>query len=250
MITEGDPSDPAVVTILTEKGSSLTSSYEEERRAMEMAVGWIGSNLDPSQSVAIFTDSQSLCTALTSSTPGLDPLRASLRRAQVKITIQWIPGHCNIPGNEMADSAAKSATQLMGQGRGVSFSSACATIKHALRDPPISHQRSAEVYSALNPVRERMLTSRADQTLLAKIRSGKFTGLRAYKHLLDPDCDPTCNLCGEEPQDLEHWLQRCPATEAQRLVLFGPDSGGLDCLTRHPVEAVALARSTLLEASP
>ena len=249
VVTRGDPNDPTVVATLIEKGSPLTSSYEEERRAMELAVGWVESHLGPSQSAAVFTDSQSLCMALAGPTPGLDLLRAALNRAKSRITIQWIPGHCNIPGNELADTAAKSATSLEGTGRGVSFSSACATIRHALRDPPIAHQRSAEVYSALSSVKEKEIQSRADQTLLAKIRSGKFTGLRAYKHLLDPGIDPTCNLCGEEPQDLEHWLQRCPATEAKRLELFGPDSGGLDCLTKHPRGAVALARSSLLGAS-
>ncbi len=53
-------------------------------------------------------------------------------------------------------------------------------------------------------------------------------------------------LCDEGEQDLSHWLTQCPATETQRRHLFGPDSGRLDCLTRHPWESMALARSTLL----
>ena len=39
---------------------------------MQMAVHWINQHLDQSTSVAIFTDSQSLCMALLGSSPDLD----------------------------------------------------------------------------------------------------------------------------------------------------------------------------------
>ena len=113
-----------------------------------------------------------------------------------------------------------------------------------IKDPPIQHERTAEVYSAYSSSRECQIRSRRDQTLLAKLRTGKYKGLRAYKSLLDGS-DPTCPLCNQEPQDLQHWLQRCQATEKLRFNLFGLDSGGLDCLTKHPVQLVALARRTL-----
>ena len=75
-------------------------------------------------------------------------------------------------------------------------------------------------------------------------RTGKYKGLRAYESLLDGS-DPTCHLCNQESQDLQQWLQRCQATEKLRFNLFGKNSGGLECLTKHPVQAVALARITL-----
>ena len=113
-----------------------------------------------------------------------------------------------------------------------------------VKDPPIKYERTAEVYSTYSSPRECQIRSRSDQTLLAKLRTGKYKGLHAYKSLLDGS-DPTCPLCNQEPQDLQHWLQRCQATEKMRFNLFGMDSGGLDCLTKHPVQAVALARRTL-----
>ena len=73
-------------------------------------------------------------------------------------------------------------------------------------------------------------------------------GLRSYRHRVDGTTDPTCDLCQESPQTLEHWLQHCPATAAQRWALFGEDSGRLGCLTKHPKEALVLARSTVLGA--
>ena len=54
--------------------------------------------------VAVFTDSQSLCAALLGKSTGLDPLRFNLKQLRRQITIQRIPGHSNILGNEIADS--------------------------------------------------------------------------------------------------------------------------------------------------
>ena len=75
-------------------------------------------------------------------------------------------------------------------------------------------------------------------------RTGKYKRLRAYKSLLDGS-DPTCPLCVQGSQNLQHWLQRCQATEKLRINLFGKESGGLYYLTKHPVQTVALGRRTL-----
>ncbi len=44
--------------------------------------------------------------------------------------------------------------------------------------------------------------------------------LKAYANLLDPFADPLCPLCKEEPQTIEHWLQRCPRLDAIRQSIF------------------------------
>ena len=67
-------------------------------------------HLDQSTPVAIFTDSQSLCMALLGSYPDLDTLRPSTNNMLVLSHIQWIPGHCDIRGNILEDSAAKFTT--------------------------------------------------------------------------------------------------------------------------------------------
>ncbi len=70
-------------------------------------------------------------------------------------------------------------------------------------------------------------------------------GLRAFRSTIDPTFDPTCDLCVPEPQEVEHWIGRYPATLSRRRDLFEPDGGRLDCLSMHPSEAVVLARETL-----
>ncbi len=61
--------------------------------------------------------------------------------------------------------------------------------------------------------------------------------------LTDP---PPCHCCGEEPQTVEHWLQRCPNAVALRHQLFGVPSPPLSVLTTNPGSMLALARKILL----
>ncbi|XP_035827176.1 N-sulphoglucosamine sulphohydrolase [Aplysia californica] len=56
VITTGDSSSPTVVETLREKGAIFTCSFEEERRALEMAIDWIDKQCDASNSVVVFTD--------------------------------------------------------------------------------------------------------------------------------------------------------------------------------------------------
>ena len=245
VITTGDPTNPTISDKLQQKGSGITCSFDEELRAMQMTLDWVDEHLDISNTVAVYTDSQSLCMALVGDGVGLDPMRSRINNTKADITIQWIPGHCEILGNDLADETAKLAAKSPGPGCPVTYGSACSHIRSYTRDPPPTHPRVKEVYAAFSQDRERRITSRRDQSLLAQLRSGHYIGLREYEHRIGRADSPVCNLCNQGDQDLQHWLVECPATEAQRFSLFGSHSGRLDCLTRFPREVVTLARETL-----
>ncbi len=85
-----------------------------------------------------------------------------------------------------------------------------------------------------------------DAVLLARQRAGHTPLLKAYANQLDATVDPKCPSCGEEPQTVAHWLQRCPAAVALRQQLFGEPSPPLSVLTTKPGSVLALARKTLL----
>ena len=84
----------------------------------------------------------------------LETLRFNLKGLGRQITRQWIPGHSNVLGNEIADSVAKQAYSENAQLPGVTYTSICARIRHMVIDTPIQHERTAEVYSAYSSSRE------------------------------------------------------------------------------------------------
>ncbi len=243
VITTGDQSSPNVVATIRTPGASYTCSYEEELRAMESAIDWLIQNGRPGQKAAVLTDSQSLCTALTASSPRLDLLNKKIRTVSPSLSIQWIPGHCGIPGNELADKAAKVAAA--GQNHldcPVSYGSSCANIRCVIKDPQIAHERTREVYGSFSKERDNKILSRKDQSWLAKVRTGHWIGFSAYRHRVDGVTDPICRRCGEEPEDLHHWLLRCPATMALRHDILGAECNDLAVLTSNPEGLVALSR--------
>ena len=102
MVTTGEMENPIIIDTRLERGAPLTCSFEEEKRAMQMALSWIEKHITAENSVAVFTDSQSLCMALIGDHSSLDTVRYRINSSKANITIQWIPGHCNIAGNEAA----------------------------------------------------------------------------------------------------------------------------------------------------
>ncbi len=151
--------------------------------------------------------------------------------------------------NEEADVCAKQAAAITdGAHRPVSFAPGSALIRRTLTDPPPCHCRTKKVYTKTFswPVDCRAVSTRRDAVLLVHLRAGHTPLLKAYANQLDTTVDPKCPSCGEEPQTVEHWLQRCPNAVALRQQLFGEPSPSLSVLTTNPGIVLALARKTLL----
>ena len=246
--SEGDPEHPEYLDSVKKKGALYTCSYEEEVEAMRLAANWIVQNREAEESITICTDSQSLCLAMKSHNPETDDIRETLQNHKGKITIQWIPGHSGVPGNDKADDEAKKATDLMDTPRGTTYRSACMQIRRSFEDE-IGDAKIREVYRKYDKEMERTIKTRKDQVTLAQIRSGKHLAFRAYRHQLDNEEPADCPRCGEAEHTLEHWFLKCPGTlEARREIFGGEEDQGLSQLTRNPSMSLALARRTLLGA--
>ncbi len=87
-------------------------------------------------------------------------------------------------------------------------------------------------------------SNRADTVLLARLRAGRTPLLNTYAHLLDSTADPTCPLCRESPQTLEHWLQRCPNLEVLRQHTFASHSPLPRVFTADPKKVLVLSGAT------
>ena len=251
VVTTDDPTTPTTIKTIMQRGRAHTSSYEEEVAAATMAVQWIRDNCSAEDSVLICTDSQSLCSALQGSSYILGELVDTIGQCAAKITFQWIPGHADIPGNDLADAAAKAATSLDEPQAPVSYGSACALIRAQLKDAASQHRLIKAIYTTTTKKSDATLKCRKDQTLLAQLRSGHHKFLAWYQNwILPEEYDATCPLCDAPSQTLEHWFTECAGTEAARMKHFGYLTVGLDSLITRPQESVALARATLKKVEP
>ena len=170
-------------------------------------------------------------------------LRDLLDDMGVAVSLQWVPGHAGLEGNEWADREARKATTgrkvKEEEGKGVSFAAAKARIRRSIQDPPIAHARTRAVYQGN---RSKVSFTRKEAVLLAQLRSGHCRKLAAYHKVVDDTADATCPHCGREPETLEHWLQTCTASADRRRAEFGVTSPPLSVLTENPVAVLAYAR--------
>ena len=213
---------------------------------MESALSWASiSGNHPSTAMLFCTDSKSLCQALISSNPRTSSIDNSFNFISPSIFIQWIPGHSDISGEELAEKAAKEATTIgTNTILPVSFSSSIKVINEIIRDDPPTHERVALIYQHQKDSRNsKEIKNRKDNLLLACLRSSRHPSLHQYLHRLDPIC-PKCRI---DEQNLHHWLWECPVGDAMRQKVFGNHKGSLEWLATQPGDVVAYARKILVK---
>ena len=120
VLLSGPQGDIPVVDGLAVCLIGAASSMEVEVRALSLAVELLP--LLPESRVVLCSDSRSAIDALRLPTDGENPQVSQLRRglllAGKELILQWVPGHCGLPGNEVADRVAEAAASVGLDGNG------------------------------------------------------------------------------------------------------------------------------------
>ena len=111
--------------------------YNGELEAIAQAVEHASSMAQPGQIFQIYSDNPSAIHRLAnfSDQPGQEYQIRAILAAELAInkgaviSINWVPGHTDIPGNELADSLAKEATKLVPASNNTSYAHLRSMIK-------------------------------------------------------------------------------------------------------------------------
>ena len=213
-------------------------------------------------SIAICSDSQAALKALQSAktTSSLvAKTKSALKRLSVSNSVRllWVPGHSNIPENEVADAlATQAATSAFVDPEpviGINMTTVSTEIRRWANKV---HQRVWE--SAAGYHQSRLFLKGPDKKLARyalglsrqhlRVLTGLLTGyatLNRHLALMKIRTDPICSVCGEEDETSVHFLGKCPATIMARHSILGFYFLRLDelrCIQPH--DLMRFARAT------
>ena len=211
--------------------SSRCSSYTAELKAILMVLKWVSDK--EYKQLLIATDCMSALQALDYNKRNnhlVDRIRRQIHSYQLRgceIVLIWVPGHCDIKGNEKADKLAKAAASSLETTEEMPL-----TIKEAngilydvcknkwdqryMESTTGAHYREYQpsVYRSIDSEK----LSRKYQRILFRLQTG-HCGLRSHLHRIGKADSPLCRNCFME-ETVAHFILHCPLYEGERTILF------------------------------
>ena len=152
-----------------------------------------------------------------------------------RLVFVWVPGHCGLIGNELADAAAKRASKNDQSDAACLYKSVRALWKRRERVREWQHQRCQEVYGDGVKFDLERDWCREDAVSMARLRSGHSLELLGYRRRIGLTDDGACRMCGDDDETVEHVLD-CVAGWRARADFGVTD--GLRSLCCRPREAL------------
>ena len=197
-------------------------NYDAEIQAIKLAAERLVHTELESQPVVFLTDAKSVLQALQSrKLPDIETILTEMCK-QRKVTMQWIPSHCGIPGNERADGLAKEGAAGEQPDVPVTYPQKKKMIK-SNRKPP---SPAEDDYHRL---------CRSEQIIILRLRTG-HNRLRSHMYTKFKIGNTAMCTCGQASQTTKHILQDCPTFDGLRLTHWPRETTLEDKLYGHVYE--------------
>ena len=197
-----------------------TSVYRAELAAIMLALIWVEQLPNLHTGVVIFSDSLSALQSIKSQKRDnmineIMIQSTHLHFRGISVNLEWIPGHCDIAGNETADKAAKKATQnqyvdIENQLNKREFNS---VLKSYFNEKwQIMWEESNAHLKLIQPnvckTYKSLLNNRRLESVIHCLRMGNI-GLNENLRKINRHESGLCDFCGS-PETIEHFLCSCP----------------------------------------
>ena len=200
----------------------ISSNYRAESAALLHAVQTFSRLDNPPPRTVFFTDCKSVLQGIQTNRNErlLTDIKTALHHLsrQSTVTLQWIPSHCGISGNEKADALSKAGSKMEQPSHLVTYREA----------KTIIHNHYSNQWKERNSPDSGGYTihrlPRQEQTILFRLRTGHCR-LLAHLHRLKIAYTDECP-CGTGPQTPEHVLLSCPTHEPLRREIW-PEGASL-----------------------
>ena len=220
---------------------NLCSNFEAEAIAIESALLKIEEKFlqkaEIKSNVVIFSDSKSALEAIANESVKDNTIKSLLltissfiESTKTKITLQWIPSHCNIAGNERADTLAKQGAAKEQPLTAVSQT----TVKQIIKSNTTIDWLSKWAQSNKGRSMFKFITApnrndpinrlkRKEQVTIFRLRT-THVPLNAHLNKILKDHPPNCTLCEHNLENVQHFLLDCPALVDLRRELLPENS--------------------------
>ena len=210
------------------------SNYEAEIKAIRTAIELAHQSFDLNEhapnDLIIFTDSKSALQAMenmqsNTNNEMINLIKAShnlLSSYDVQITMQWIPGHTSIPGNEHADKLAKEGASKEQTDKPCDNNTVKQILKNNFKEKWLiswaTGQTGRIMYQEMNkpnPHDSINTLSRKEQCTIFQLRTG-HNKLNAHLNRINPQIAPVCRGCGYPYETVSHVLFDCERMKNHR----------------------------------
>ena len=188
-----------------------STNYRAEAYVLLAAVQTLNQERLPSNTVYL-THCRSILQSLQS--PGGDQIFSNIRQElsllknKTSVTLQWIPSHCGVGGNEEADQLSKVGSKLEQSAHPMSYCEAKTILRNNFR---VEWQQCLDTGTEEYSIHQ---LDRAAQVTIFRLRTGQCQ-LLSHLYRLKISHSDECP-CSIGPQTPNHILQSCPTFDTLR----------------------------------